>query len=210
MNTPKLAEYGSWKSPITSKLISSGSKILDVQIEIDDDDIYWVEMRPTEAGRYVIVRRSHDGRTSDVTPNPYNVRTRVHEYGGGAYKVERGTVYFSNFSDQRLYRQVAGFNPEPITPEGNMRYADGVVDKKRERIICICQDHTNNDKEPENYLAAIDIRGKQTVQKLVSGNDFYSSPQVKPDGSQLAWITWNHPDMPWDYTEDRLVESLPL
>ena len=201
MNTPKVAGYGSWKSPITSGLISSGSKILNVQVEIDDDDIYWVEMRPTEAGRYVVVRRSHDGRTSDVTPNSYNVRTRVHEYGGGAYKVERGVVYFSNFSDQRLYRQVAGFAPEPITPEGSMRYADGVVDKRREQIICVCQDHTKNDKEPENYLAAIDIRGKQTVQKLVSGNDFYSSPQVNPDGSQLAWLTWNHPDMPWDYTE---------
>ena len=201
MNTPKVAGYGSWKSPITSNLISSGSKILDVQIEIDDDDIYWVEMRPTEAGRYVIVRRSHDGGTSDVTPNPYNVRTRVHEYGGGAYKVERGVVYFSNFSDQRLYRQVAGFNPEPITPEGSIRYADSVVDTRRERIICVCQDHTNNNKEPENYLTAIDSRGKKTVQKLVSGNDFYSSPQVSPDGSQLAWLTWNHPNMPWDYTE---------
>jgi dipeptidyl aminopeptidase/acylaminoacyl peptidase len=201
MNTPKVAGYGSWKSPITSNLISSGLKILDVQIEIDDDDIYWVEMRPTEAGRYVIVRRSHDGGTSDVTPNPYNVRTRVHEYGGGAYKIERGAIYFANFSDQRLYRQSPNSIPEPITPEGVMRYADGVIDKRRERIICVCQDHTNNDKEPENYLAAIDIRGKQTVQKLVSGNDFYSSPQVKPDGSQLAWLTWNHPEMPWDYTE---------
>jgi dipeptidyl aminopeptidase/acylaminoacyl peptidase len=201
MNTPKVIGYGSWKSPVTANLISAGSIMLGAQIEIDDDDIYWVEMHPTEAGRYVIVRRSHDGRTSDVTPNPYNARTLVHEYGGGAYEVDRGTVYFSNFADQRLYRQTPNSIPEPITPEGSMRYADGVVDKRRERIICVCQDHTNNDKEPENYLAAIDIHGKQIVQKLVSGNDFYSSPQIKPDGSQLAWLTWNHPYMPWDYTE---------
>jgi len=195
------AGYGSWKSPVTSDLVSSGSIRLDGQVEIDGDDVYWVEMRPAEAGRYVVVRRSHDGRTSDVTPKSYNVRTRVHEYGGGAYKVDRGVVYFSNFADQRFYRQVPGFTPEPITPEGGMRYADGVVDHRRERIMCVCQDHTNNDKEPENYLAAIDSRGNKKVQKLVSGNDFYSSPQVSPDGSQLAWLTWNHPNMPWDYTE---------
>jgi dipeptidyl aminopeptidase/acylaminoacyl peptidase len=201
MNSLKIAEYGSWKSPITSEFVSSGSIGLDGQVEIDGDDIYWLEMRPTEAGRYVVVRRSQDGRTSDVTPKSFNVRTRVHEYGGGAYRVNRGVVYFSNFVDQRFYRQVPGFTPEPITPEGSIRYADSVVDKKQERIICVCQDHTNNDKEPENYLAAIDIRGRKAVQKLVSGNDFYSSPQVHPDGSQLAWLTWNHPNMPWDYTE---------
>jgi dipeptidyl aminopeptidase/acylaminoacyl peptidase len=201
MNSPEIAGYGSWKSPITSDLVSSGSIRLDGQVEIDGDDIYWVELRPIEAGRYVVVRRSHDGRASDVTPKSYNVRTRVHEYGGGAYKVDNGVVYFSNFADQRFYRQVPGLTPEPITPEGSIRYADGVVDKKQERIICVCQDHTNNDKEPENYLAAIDIHGKKAAQKLVSGNDFYSSPQVSPDGSQLAWLTWNHPNMPWDYTE---------
>jgi len=201
MNTLKVASYGSWKSPITSNLISSGSKILDVQIEIDDDDIYWVEMRPTEAGRYVIVHRSHDSRKSDVTPNPYNVRTRVHEYGGGAYKIDRGMVYFSNFADQRLYRQSPNSIPEPITPEGGMRYADGVIDHRRNRMIWVCEDHTKNDKEPENYLAAISMDGTERFQKLISGNDFYSSPRINPDGSLLAWLTWNHPNMPWDYTE---------
>lgn len=201
MNTPKIAKYGSWKSPITSDLVSSGSIRLDGQIEIDGDCIYWVEMRPTEEGRYVVVQRLPDGRTNDITPKSCNVRTRVHEYGGGAYKIDRGIVYFSNFADQRLYRQVPGSTPEPITSKDSIRYADVVIDKRRERIICVCQDHTNNMKEPENYLAAIDSRGKKTVQKLISGNDFYSSPQVSPDGSQLAWLTWNHPNMPWDYTE---------
>ena len=201
MTSKRTATYGSWTSQVTSDLVSSGAIRFDGQIEIDGDELYWVEMRPTEAGRYVVVRRSRDGRTSDVTPTPYNVRTRVHEYGGGAYKVDRGTVYFSSFADQRLYRQNPGSTPEPITPEGSMRYADGVIDHRLERMICVCQDHTKNDKEPENYLAAIDIHGTGQVRKLISGNDFYSSPRVSPDGSRLAWLTWNHPNMPWDYTE---------
>lgn len=200
MNTPRITGYGSWKSPITSDIVSSGAIRLDVQIEIEEGNIYWVEMRPGEGGRYVIVCHSFDGQTTDVTPEPYNVRTRVHEYGGGAFLVYGNTVYFSNFSDQRLYRQNLGATPEPITPEGSMRYADGVIDYRRRRVICVCEDHMNN-KEPANTLAGISLDGSGTIKNLVSGNDFYSSPRISPDGSQIAWLTWNHPDMPWDYTE---------
>jgi dipeptidyl aminopeptidase/acylaminoacyl peptidase len=195
------APYGSWKSPVTSDLVASSEIMIDRQVEVDGKDIYWVEMRPEEEGRYVIVRRSPDGRVADVTPRPFNARSRVHEYGGGAYKVDRGTVYFSNFADQRLYRQTPDSAPKPITPEGGMRYADGVIDDRRNRMICVCEDHTNNDKEPENCLAAISLDGSDHFQKLISGNDFYSSPRINPDGSLLAWLTWNHPNMPWDYTE---------
>jgi len=201
MNTLKVARYGSWKSPVTSDLVSSRVIRFDRQLEVDGNDIYWVEMRPEEGGRYVIVRCSPDGRVADVTPKPFNVRTRVHEYGGGAYKIDRGMVYFSNFADQRLYRQSPNSIPEPITPEGGMRYADGVIDHRRNRMIWVCEDHTKNDKEPENYLAAISMDGTERFQKLISGNDFYSSPRINPDGSLLAWLTWNHPNMPWDYTE---------
>ena len=201
MKDKTAAPYGSWKSPVTSDLVSSSVIRLDRQIEVDGKDIFWVEMRPEEAGRSVIVRRSPDGRVRDVTPGPFNARTRVHEYGGGAYKVDRGTVYFSNFADQRLYRQTSNSVPEPITPEGGMRYADGVIDHRRNQMICVCEDHTNNDKEPENCLAAISLDGTGHIQKLVFGNDFYSSPHINPDGSLLAWLTWNHPNMPWDYTE---------
>jgi dipeptidyl aminopeptidase/acylaminoacyl peptidase len=197
----KTAPYGSWKSPITSDLVSSSVIRFGYQIEVDGGDIYWVEMRPQEAGRYVIVRRSADGQVRDITPQPFNVRTRVHEYGGGAFKVDRGTVYFSNFADQRLYRQTPNSVPEPITPEGGMRYADGIIDHRRNRMICVCEDHTKNDKEPQNFLAAVGIDETGHFQKLVSGNDFYSSPRINPDGSLLAWLTWNHPNMPWDYTE---------
>jgi dipeptidyl aminopeptidase/acylaminoacyl peptidase len=201
MTGPKSAGHGSWKSPITSDVVASGTIGLDGQIEIEDNQIYWVEMRPTEAGRYVVVSRSIEGQVFDITPVPYNVRTRVHEYGGGAFIIDNGTAYFSNFADQRLYRQQPGSGPEPVTPQGDIRYADGVIDHRHKRIICVCEDHTRNDKEPENSLAGISINGTDPVQKLVSGNDFYSSPRVSPDGSHLAWLTWNHPNMPWDYTE---------
>jgi dipeptidyl aminopeptidase/acylaminoacyl peptidase len=195
------APYGSWKSPVTSDLVSSSVIRFDRQVQVDGNDIYWAEMRPEEGGRYVIVRRSPDGRIADVTPKPFNARTRVHEYGGGAYKIDRGTVYFSNFGDQRLYRQTPNSAPEPITPEGEMRYADGVIDHRRNRMICVCEDHTKNEKEPENCLAAISLGGSGHFQRLISGNDFYSSPRINPNGSLLAWLTWNHPNMPWDYAE---------
>jgi dipeptidyl aminopeptidase/acylaminoacyl peptidase len=195
------ATYGSWKSPVTSDLVSSSVIRFGYQIETDGEDIYWVEMRPQEAGRYVIVRRSADGQVRDATPPPFNARTRVHEYGGGAFKVDGGTVYFSNFEDQRLYRQAANSVPEPITPDGGLRYADGVVDHRGKRMICVCEDHTDNDKEPENFLAAVSLDGSGQLQRLVSGNDFYSSPRISPDGRFLAWLSWNHPNMPWDYTE---------
>ena len=115
-----LAPYGSWKSPLTAELIVAGTVGLE-QIALDGPDIYWVEARPTEAGRYVLVRRTPGGTAADVTPPPFNVRSRVHEYGGGAYAVADGTVFFSHFADQRLYRQRPGEPPRPITPEGKMR-----------------------------------------------------------------------------------------
>jgi dipeptidyl aminopeptidase/acylaminoacyl peptidase len=201
MRTQTAAGFGSWKSPITSDLVSSGAIRFDSQVEIDGDDIYWVEMRPTEAGRCVVVRRTPEGGTVDITPQSYNVRTRVHEYGGGVYKVDAGTIYFSNFTDQRLYRQKPESLPKAITPEGKRRFADGAINRSRGRMVCVCQDHTKNDKEPENYLAAVSIDDSPGFRKLVSGNDFYSNPRISPDGSQLAWLTWNHPHMPWDYTE---------
>ena len=107
MAQPQVAPYGSWKSPISANLISTeGRRIIEALA--DGEDIYWIEMRPTESGRYVIVRRTKDGQRPDVTPPPFNARTRVHEYGGAAFVVSDGTVYFSNFEDQRLYRQTSG------------------------------------------------------------------------------------------------------
>ena len=201
MAEPQVTPYGSWKSPITSDLIVSETIGLG-QIALDGQDVYWVEGRPTEGGRYVIVRRMLDGRTTDVTPPPFNARTRVHEYGGGAFAVADGTVYFSNFSDQRLYRQDPGAEPRPITPEADLRYADGIIDHRRSRMICVREDHTDPGREAVNAIVSLDLEGDDSGgQVLVSGNDFYSSPRLSPDGSRLAWLTWNHPNMPWDGTE---------
>jgi len=200
MREPKIAPYGSWKSPITSDLIVSETIGLG-QIALDGEDIYWTEMRPTEGGRYVVVRRSRDGNTVDITPPALNVRTRVHEYGGGAYLVADGNVYFSNFTDQRLYCQTDGSKPKPITPEADLRFADGIVDRQRGRIICVREDHTDSESEAISTLVSLRMDGDGGGEVLVSGNDFYASPRLSLDGSRLAWLTWNHPNMPWDGTE---------
>jgi dipeptidyl aminopeptidase/acylaminoacyl peptidase len=201
MQKPKIVPYGSWKSPITSDLIACGSIGLS-QPKIDGQNIYWVEMRPLEGGRQVIVRRDDAGSTVDVNPAPFNARTRVHEYGGGDYAVSHGTVYFSNFVDQRLYRQKEGSFPEPITPVAGMRYADPVIDQPRGLLICVREDHTNSGREPINTIVSLDLAQNQDCgQVLVEGNDFYSSPRISPDGKHLAWLTWRHPNMPWDGSE---------
>jgi len=199
MAASKTAPFGSWKSPISSQLIASGTIGL-TQVEVDGDDVYWAEMRPTEGGRYVIVRRTPDGRTFDVTPPPFNARTKVHEYGGGAFVVADAEVYFSNFHDQRLYRQDRGAPPTPITPEADLRYADGVIDRRRGRMICVREDHRSG-RDVVNTIVGVKLAGVHQGDVLVAGNDFYSSPRLSPDGTRLAWLTWNHSNMPWDGTE---------
>src|SRR5215210_2217873 len=207
----RVAPYGSWGSPISSDLIVRGMVGL-MGVVIDGKDVYWLETRPTEGGRNVVVLRTPDGRTEDVTPQPFNARTRVHEYGGGNFAVNRGEVYFSNFADQRIYRRSPGEEPFPLTPETGRRYADMVVDEDRRRLIAVREDHGVAGREPVNEIASVDLEtGDDRV--LVSGNDFYSSPRLSPDGGRLAWLTWNHPNMPWDGTQlmvcDLDAEGLP-
>jgi dipeptidyl aminopeptidase/acylaminoacyl peptidase len=199
MASPRTAPYGTWKSPITADLIASGTVGLE-QVVLDGADIYWIEARPAEAGRNVIVRRTPDGQTADLNPPPFNARARVHEYGGGAFTVSDGVVYFTNFSDQRLYRQQPGGQPVPLTPEGEWRYADAVVDR-RGRLLCVREDHTTPNREAVNTLVSVPTDGSAAPRVLVSGNDFYANPRLSPDGGRLAWITWNHPNMPWDGSE---------
>jgi dipeptidyl aminopeptidase/acylaminoacyl peptidase len=207
MSEVEATPYGSWKSPITSELIATRTigtmnpAFSLGQIALDGEDVYWREIRPAERGRYVIARYTPDGRKSDVTPSDFNVRTRVHEYGGGDFVVADGTVYFSNFTDQRLYRQNPGVQPRPLTPEKDVRYADGVIDRRRGRMICVREDHTVEGHEAVNTLVSLDLERGGSGQVLASGSDFYSSPRLSPDGSRLAWLTWNHPHMPWDGTE---------
>ncbi|MBE9146216.1 S9 family peptidase [Planktothrix mougeotii] len=202
----KTAPYGSWKSPITADLMVEGTVGLG-GLTWDGDNIYWIEGRPSEAGRSVIVRLTPDHQLNDVTPQSLNARTRVHEYGGGSYTVYQGNVYFSNFVDQRFYQQkIQGENtpyqitPNPITPEGDYRYADGVIDSQNQRLICVREDHTQGG-EPVNTIVSINLNNSDDIRVLVEGNDFYAFPRLSPDGNKLSWISWNHPNMPWDGTE---------
>jgi dipeptidyl aminopeptidase/acylaminoacyl peptidase len=182
-------------SPVTLDLIVQAGVSPNL-VRLDGDDIYWSEGRPSEGGRVVVVRWS-DAGPIDLTPPGYNARTRVHEYGGGAFLVDSGTVWFSNFDDQRLYRQDPGAEPRPVTPEADLRYADGVMDTSRGRILCVREDHTGPG-EAVNTLVSLDPDGGSEALVIASGNDFYSSPRLSPDGRRLAWQTWSHPLMPWD------------
>ncbi len=169
---------------------------------VDDEDIYWTEGRPEEGGRTVVVRCTSGGRIEDVTPEGTNVRSRVHEYGGGAYTVSRGTVYYTEFADQRLYRLAPGRTPEPLTPPGDCFHADCAIDSRRQRIVCVREDHGVAGREAVNALVAVPLDGASGAGAvLASGHDFYSTPRVSPDGSQLSWLAWRHPQMPWDGTE---------
>jgi dipeptidyl aminopeptidase/acylaminoacyl peptidase len=208
--------YGSWPSPITIDMAVS-SQIAFREPRLSGGDVYWTEGRPAELGRQVIVRWSEAAGATDVTPPPYNARTMIHEYGGGWYTVDErdGTVYFSNVSDGRIYRVTRDGAPVALTPDGAHRFGDLVLDAARQRLVCIREDHThlaaqsdlaaNMDRgdgriaEPRNELVAIDTTSG-AVSVLASGRDFYSSPRVAADG-QLAWLEWNHPNMPWDASE---------
>ena len=200
MPKPIVAPFGSWRSPITAEMLVTDS-IHFMEIQLDGTDIYWIEGRPEERGRNVIVKRSAGGQTADMLPEPFNARTRVHEYGGGSFLVHEGMVFFSNFSDQRIYRFTQGNPPEPVTQEQNVRYADYICDSARDRLIAVREDHREAAKEAVNAIVGISLRedGEDTV--LDSGRDFYSSPRLNPNGTHLAWLCWDHPNMPWDGTE---------
>jgi dipeptidyl aminopeptidase/acylaminoacyl peptidase len=193
-----IAPFGSWRSPISTedvygKFIGIGS------LQLADGQLFWVESRPD--GHNVTMRRSIEGNIREVTPATFNVRSRVHEYGGGEYLAAEGEVFYSNFSDQHIYRQVPGEKPVALTHTKGMRYADGVMDKLRNRLIAVREDHTINDEQPTNTVVSIGLGAEDNEQVLVSGQDFYSDPRLSPDGRYLCWLTWNHPNMPWDGTE---------
>jgi hypothetical protein len=171
------APYVEWVSPITPDLlIATGVALRGVVVE--GEDVYWTEGRPLEGGRQVIVQRTPDGAT-----------------------VDRGAIYFSNFADQRVCRQIPGGKPLPLTPAVDLRYADVVVDRARRRLIGIREDHRDTTREAVNTIVALDVDEGGEGQVLVSGNDFYANPRLSPDGHRLAWLTWNHPSMPWDGCE---------
>lgn len=195
----RVAPYGAWTSPITTDLITGQTVPLE-QVGVDAGEVYWIETRAREAGRACIVKRSPDGLVTDVTPAPFSARTRAHEYGGACYLVVDGVVFFTSYADHRLYRQDPGQAPVAITPEGAVRYADPIYSRRHRRLIAVQEDHRGGGKEPLHTLVALDADGKRPAIELARGHDFFASPRLSPDETRLAWLTWEHPDMPWDAT----------
>ncbi len=192
--------HGSWPTPITSELVVRAAARLG-EVVVDGDDIWWSESRPTEAGRSAIVRRSADGTVTDVLAAPWNARTRVHEYGGAAWTVSGGTLWFTEFGDQRLYRLDAGSSTpvavtaEPPVPAG-VRYADLRV--TADGLLAVRETHPEGGGPADVVNELVRIADSGEIEVLVSGPDFVSDLRLAPDGRSLAWLQWNHPDMPWD------------
>ena len=192
------APCGAWTSPIIAGVVAAGATPLSTVL-LDGDDVYWLAGRASEGGRTTLLRRRGGASAQELTPAPFNVRTRVHEYGGGALLAAGGTVWFSHFADNRIYKMEGDGEPVALSAGGTLRHADFVLDAARARLIAVREDHSAGAAYPVNTLCALAFDGSETV--LVDGNDFYSSPRLSPDGTQLAWLCWDHPRMPWQGTE---------
>jgi dipeptidyl aminopeptidase/acylaminoacyl peptidase len=199
--------FGSWPSPISATMVATcgtGSSALPRGLQANETGTYWIESRSQEGGRSVIRRLNTTGTITTCTPGGFSTRTRVHEYGGGAMLLWHGTLFFSNDSDQRLYRQDPGKPPQPITPEPapgeQLRYADGCITPDGKSLIYVCERHMADDGV-DNFLVKVSPVGEHAPITLHAEHDFYASPRVSPDGEKLLWLTWDHPQMPWDGTD---------
>ncbi|MDN7242512.1 S9 family peptidase [Planococcus sp. N028] len=199
MSPKTTSPYGSWKSPITAELITQDTVTLE-SVAFYGEDIYWIEELPAEAGRNTVMKKSKDGNVTELTPAPFNVRSRVHEYGGAPFLAHQSQLFFSNFEDNLLYLRQENGSIQPITSDSNHRYADASIDVSRGRLYWIREDHTESAIFAETTIVAMDLDGNNEI-VIVSGNEFYSNPRISPDAKQLAYLTWNHPNMPWDETE---------
>jgi dipeptidyl aminopeptidase/acylaminoacyl peptidase len=199
--------YGSWPTPITSELVVRAARVPGA-VCFDGDDVWFSESRPEEGGRTAVLRRRPDGTVEEVLPAPWNARTAVHEYGGGAWWVRDGVVWFADWTTQRLHRLAPGGEPEPLTPAPDvprgLRYADGDVSPDGTAILCVQEAHAAGG-DVVNTIVRLDATSPSTPEVVVSGPDFVSNPRWRPDGRAWCWLEWDHPDMPWDAT--RLVVS---
>jgi dipeptidyl aminopeptidase/acylaminoacyl peptidase len=194
--------YGTWPSPLSADLLATAGVGLGA-VALDGDAVWWTELRPAEGGRTVLVRQVGDGPPTDVTPEDHNVRTLAHEYGGGDFVVHDGTVWYANFADQRVYRQrpteaPVAVTPEPVMPGGD-RYADFDLSPDGRLLYAVLERHTGAG-EPTNAIVVLPSDGSAAPVEVAGGHDFCAAPRVSPDGRHLAWLTWDHPDMPWDGT----------
>lgn len=200
--------YGEWESPVAAADVAADTLRFG-PVSIDDGSVYWLERRPDEEGRGVIVRADAGDPAEPVavTPTETDVRTLVHEYGGGDFAVQDGRVFYADFDDQRLYRiDETGADPEPITPEPEtehgLRYADMEISPDGERLYAVRERHEGDAAaDVINELVALPTDGGAPPEVVADGHDFYAFPRLSPDGDRLAWTTWDHPRMPWDGTE---------
>jgi dipeptidyl aminopeptidase/acylaminoacyl peptidase len=197
--------YGTWPTPVTSELVVRAART-PTAVAFDGDDVWWSEARPEEGGRIAVVRRSGSAMR-EVLPAPWNARTAVHEYGGGAWWARGEVLWFTDWATHRLHRLAPGdvepvaLTPSPDVPRG-LRYADGDVSPDGLTILCVRESHDGAVRNEVVRLSAV-TPGEPEV--VVSGPDFVACPRWRPDGAAWAWIEWDHPDMPWDAT--RLVMS---
>ncbi|GJN00333.1 hypothetical protein PR202_ga17757 [Eleusine coracana subsp. coracana] len=203
---PSAAPYGSWRSPITADVVSGAERRLGGIALAGDGRLLWIEGRPEEKGRMVIVKE--DDKPVDVIPQEFAARTLAQEYGGGAFAVNKDVVVFSNYKDQRLYKQTigTGSQPVPLTPDygaPDVSYADGVFDPHFDRYVTVMEDGRKSSLNPSTTIATITLDGKDVHEPkvLISGNDFYASPRIDQNQNRMAWIEWGHPNMPWDKSE---------
>ncbi|HSI60566.1 MAG TPA: prolyl oligopeptidase family serine peptidase [Ideonella sp.] len=204
MHAPSQAPFGTWPSPISAQRIAAGGKPLYAP-RLDGGQLYWLEGLAAEGGRLVVMKA---GSAHPLSPAGSNVRSRVHEYGGGAYIVAGGTLYFSNFVDNLVYAQPEGQAARPLTQDPAQRHADFELDAARQRLLAVREDHSVAGAEARNTLVALPLGGGP-AQALAAGFDFYAAPRLSPDGSQLAWLCWRHPQMPWNGTELWLAQVAP-
>lgn len=202
MAAKRTQPFGTWPSPVTPQLVAQGSRRFGT-VQAAGGAVYWSETRPEEGGRQVILRAAKGGKVEELLPQPYSARSRVHEYGGGEFLVAGEVIYFVNDKDQQIYRLEPGATPQRITDVASTRFADCMLDASRQRLIAVAEMHAREKGEPpaqpRNVLAAVALSGKVgRIMELATGRDFYASPRLSPDATQLAFLAWDLPDMPWD------------
>ena len=194
----KIAPFGSWSSEITTKLMTAGTIGL-AETRLFNGSVYWLESRPQEQGRTVIVRQNESGDSDEIIPAEYSCRTRVHEYGGACYLPTPAGIFFVNNEDQQIYKVDSEKNISQLTDLSNCRFADLAFNEAEAVLIAVAEQHSESHGEPQNSLVLIDI-ASGAISTVHQGQDFYASPCLSADGSRLCWISWMHPNMPWDAT----------